>query len=440
MSTLARRLAGGLLTPVVVLAASSALAQGTASPAGSTTPPSGPDPAQRIKELRSALDRDYLAGPSISDPIGYRTLWQTRIRLAPEQSLKGLDVESESTFVWDTNGVVTRLRPANGDLLWQGSTNSRLDRILSVTMVPTPKGPQAAVLTDTQCLMLDQGNGFFAGRQPFKRLANTPAILVPPFLVYGTRAGQLVWHQYLVGYDRMAAQLDGQMVASPTLAGNKVVAGTISGAVGAYTAERAEPVWQRRLNGAVVATPAADKTATWVACKDQYLWCLSMADGRTLWKYFTESPLTNSPVHLDGALYLDIPTEGLVCFDPLPADKIDGAVRWRSKNVTGQALGLCRAGLLVWSDDQHVLRVLDERNGDVVQTLNLPGTSLIRVTAPIDGDLILGGPDGRVQRLTPLARRPVSVPDAPATAATTGAPAPAPAGGTAPAPVAPGKP
>jgi len=379
------------------------------STTAANTPPTTPAPPgsaqERVEKIRSDLEQSLLAGPSMTDALGYRSAWQARIDLDLRASLVDGSFLRDSMLVWDSAGIVSRLRPSNGDLMWQSAPSSPVERILTAAIVPVGDREFGAILTDTRCFIVDAGNGHFQMRQDFKRLANTAAVLQPPYLVYGTRDGQVVWHDYIVGYDHRSGQLDGQVVSAPRLAGQRIVATSTGGSVSSFAATNARLAWERRLNGPITARAAANEEAVWVPCHDQYLWCLAARDGRTLWRYFSQSTLEASPVLLDDSLYLQLPGEGLVNFEPLPKDKLDGVVRWRSPDAPGGVIGLCRAGLLVWDPPSRTLTIVEEKSGSVVKKIPAPKVRSIQAIDPIDGDLMLLGDDGRVQRITPIAKR-----------------------------------
>ncbi len=410
--------------PLLVVAACTAAAPRNSEPAASSAPPAGGSapasggatsggtasaPAdsvqERVEKVRSDLERSLIAGPSVTDALGYRTLWQARVDLDPRAKLVDGNLSNDVMLVWDSAGIVSRLRPSNGDTMWQAAPSSPVERILTATIVPAGRTEFGAILTDTRCFIVDASNGHFQVRQDFKRLANTGAVLQPPYLVYGTRDGQVVWHDYVVGFDHRTGQLDGQVVAMPRLVGTRIIASSTGGSVAAFGAQSARLLWERRLNGAVSARPEATEEAVWVPCQDQYLWCLAARDGRTLWRYFTQAPLEADPVLVGDGLYMQLPGEGLVAFEPLPQDKLDGVVRWRSPEAVGTVLGLCRAGLLAWDGASRTLTILEKDSGSIVRTIKIPGARALRAISPIDGDLMLLGDDGRVQRLTPIAKR-----------------------------------
>lgn len=403
--------AAGLAWPLAACSSTDGSSKESPGAPSSSTSAEGTTPQSKLDELRKRLDAELLAGPSVTEALGYRSVWQTKVETAGGSRLRGCDLTADEYFVWDSVGVISRLRPSSGDTIWQAASGSRVDRILSIIPVDLVSGAaRVALVTDTQLFLYDASNGIFASRQGFDRMANTPAVLRPPFVVYGTRAGQLVWHNFEVGGEGPVTQLPGSIAQAPRLVGRTVVAASTGGGIGAYEARSGRLIWEKSMNAGISARPAASDAAVWVPCKDQYLTCFSIRDGRPLWRYFTQSTMDASPTFLDDALYMQLPGEGLVCFEPVPPDKFDGVVRWRSKDAVGDVIGLCRNGLIAWEPKSRMLSLLEERTGAVIRALPVPGVVDLELTDPIDGDLLLTGDDGRVQRLTPIARRPLTKP------------------------------
>lgn len=402
-----RSLMGFCVFSVVLAGLGACASQPAQSPSTTQGTPAAPTGAEvKLAELRSQLDRELLAGPSVTDPLGYRTLWQARVTTTRGSRLIGSDCTPEEIFVWDSGGIVTRLRPSSGDALWQTATASAVDRILSMLSVERRNGAaQVALLTDTQCILIDASNGTFVDVQGLRRLANTAGVVRTPFLIYGTRAGQVVWHDFEIGSASHLSEQAGQILHAPRVVGSTVIAASTGGAVATYRLETSRLIWERSLGARIDARPAADERAVWVPSLDQYLSCLSLRDGRVLWRYFTQAPMDASPTLLLDNLYMQLPGEGLVCFDPLPQDRFDGVVRWRSPEVRGDIIGICRNGLIAWDAPTGTLSLLEERTGAIIRSFRMEGVADLELTTPIDGDLVVTGSDGRVQRMTPVVKR-----------------------------------
>ena len=145
--------------------------------------------------------------------------------------------------------------------------------------------------------------------------------------------------------------------------------------------------------------------ACYVASRDQSLWAFDLDRGRVLWQYFTQSPLLNPPAAVADGVYLQIPGEGLVAFNPLPAEKPEGEVRWKSK-AAGNVIGRMGTELVCWDAGDRALTAVDAGTGRVVRTHKLPKIEVIRLTSPVDGELVAMDKAGAVQRLEPLGKAP----------------------------------
>ena len=234
--------------------------------------------------------------------------------------------------------------------------------------------------------------------------------------VYGSSTGLCCWFQYGTGFNWRASSLGGNIVAPVTIAGHIVLVGSTSGAVYALDAATAEILWTRRLTAGVEAKIAADDRACFIAGIDQSVWAFDLSNGRVLWQHFTSSPLRNPPSRIGDGLYVQIPGEGLVSFNPAPRDKPDGEVRWRS-NAAGDVVSASGNRLYAWEARSRTMSVVDAASGRVIHESRIPNAVQLQFTAPVDGDMLLMGADGRVESLAPSRRPAPAAPAAPATSA-----------------------
>jgi outer membrane protein assembly factor BamB len=140
-----------------------------------------------------------------------------------------------------------------------------------------------------------------------------------------------------------------------------------------------------------------------VASIDQSLWAFDLSNGRVLWQYFTQAALTNPPVRIADGLYLSIPGEGLVSFNPMPNEKPEGEVRWKSK-APGNVIARVGTNLMAWDAATRTLSSVAVSNGRIVTQLKMPKVESIKFVPAIDGDMFLASKDGSVERLETLAR------------------------------------
>lgn len=380
----------------------------TAKPAEGTAAPKTP---------RQILDERYVMGPTASDEFGYRIVWQTEPLATRDSDAQFTTPGRDSIWFADSSGSVVRVRRSNGETVWRASTFKGIERVLGIDHLPLGEHSNCVyVVTQINVVALDALTGAMHKRMNMSQLPTTAPGVFGPYFVYGTRNGLVSWYQYGTGFGWRSTTLGGAVEATPTVAGDLVLAGSTNGTVQALSASSTRIIWERRLSAGVETRIAVDKDAAFVAGRDQSLWAFDLQRGRVLWQYFTQTPLLNDPVRLGDGLYLQIPGEGLVSFNPHPTNRPDGEVRWRS-SVPGNVIGTSTTNLLVWDQPTQTLSLVAKENGRVVAQRVLPQVQAITVAPAIDGDLFLTAADGRIQRSQLLLPPPQPATDAHTSAA-----------------------
>ncbi|MFM7799741.1 MAG: PQQ-binding-like beta-propeller repeat protein [Planctomycetota bacterium] len=425
-TTIGRRAVRTLAIGAALAAAPTGVAQQptTATPASTTTPASNTPratdapkteapqaaPARRAadspearKAAIAALDARYVMSPSVADDFGLRIVWQTEPLATKGAGGQVVVPGSDSYWFGDSAGSVVRIRRDNGETVWRASTNQGIERMLTIEHLPNGRLDNVYVLTEMASITLDAGTGNLIRRSRFAHLPSaTPAVFGPAF-IYGTGTGLASWFQYGTGYNWRATTLGGRVIAPVTVSGQVAMAGSTNGTVHAMDAATAGVRWTRRLSAGVEAPIAIGSEACYVASRDQSLWAFDLDRGRVLWQYFTQSPLLHPPAAIGDGVYLQIPGEGLVAFNPLPGEKPEGEVRWKSK-AAGDVIGRMGTELLCWDAGDRALSAVDAGTGRIVRTARLPKAEVIRLTSPMDGDLVVMSKEGAVQRIESLGK------------------------------------
>ena len=73
--------------------------------------------------------------------------------------------------------------------------------------------------------------------------------------------------------------------------------------------------------------------------------------------------------------------------------------------------------LYAWEARSRTMSVVDAASGRVIHESRIPNAVQLQFTAPVDGDMLLMGADGRVESLAPSRRPAPAAPAAPATSA-----------------------
>jgi outer membrane protein assembly factor BamB len=350
-------------------------------------------------QLLEDVERRYVVGPAAARELGYRIDWQF-----PDagRNPQIVGAQHDSIFVLGEGNFLTRIDRERGERIWRVPAADTVTEILGVNYVP--EAERVYVTAGGRVFVFDSVNGLQVGTQRLDRIANTPPIAIGQFLIYGGRAGQIVWHSHAVAYEWQAYQVSPSINIAPVEHSGYIVTVGNDGRVTVHQARTGSMAWSKRLLSPVMASPAVGEGTVFVAGLDQHIWAYDLVTGRHIWRYLTESHLTEPPVLADGRLYQQIPTEGLVCFQARPDNAPGATVIWKAPRVQGNVLAARDNRLLVWEPQSKTMTVLDAARGTVVEHRSLPQVRLL-VPSGVGGDeLIAVSDDGRVTRLLPRSR------------------------------------
>lgn len=369
---------------------------------------SADDRDDALAARKATLDRKYAFGPSPAAAIDYRIAWQTSTGDEP----KRIDLVDDDVYVLSDRNRLTRIDSGSGSQVWTTIAADPLDAVWGVTAGIPRAGDQPFgqndddriyVTSDPVVYVVDHKTGAVVDRQDLERIPSTDVIRYGKYLIFGSRMGQVVWHQFTVGQAWRANQLKGPMVSSPILVGdNGIAAASEGGTFLMLDAKSAGRIWGERLFDGVTAPLAAGGGKVFAAGKDQYLWAFDARSGATSWRYFTESPLTEPPTYVDvdgGRVLQWVPSEGLVCLEADPTNAVEGRKVWTLPGVSGRSIGRINGDVALWDADARMLRLVDVSQGAVTRTMPLPQIEMLSM----DGETIFAvAGDGRVVRLDPI--------------------------------------
>ena len=356
---------------------------------------------ERLEEMQRSLDARSLFPPSRLRDLGYRSDWQTTVPSSRGGRLDSMFLRGDSIYTCDSNNLLSRVSKDRGEVLWQAPIGSPTDELLDIVRVRRDDGEEVVAVGRLGIQVLDNANGIAERKQAIERTLYTSGAVYGPYFIYGTRGGQVIWHQYEVGYPWRGSSLPGSVSATPLVVGDTVFAVGSTGRILALDAASTRLLWEKQLIAGIEDRPAHEDGVLLVAGRDQYLWALDARTGRTIWRYFTESPLTTSPVADGDAVYQFVPTEGLVKLSLRPEGRIAGEVLWRSPEATGRILGRRNGRLLLWDGDDRTLRAVDVATGDVVEEVAMPRVDRVGSDRFEDPNLEFLSNDGTVMRIVP---------------------------------------
>lgn len=391
------RSSGCLFILLAIFAAEGLLAQST------------PDD-QSLNARRQELDQKFAIGPTAARDLGYRIIWQSDLGGDAER----FDVVEGDVYAVTPGNRLARLDRGTGDVVWTAIGADPNDKIWGITKgMPGPNDlswgrnadDKLYITTDPLIFVLDHASGSIIGRQPLDKVPSTEAIRSGPYVIYGTRAGQIVWHQYVVGHTWRANQLRGPVSHTPTLVGaNRIVSGSEGGTVLMLDGKTAGRIWGDQILGNVSAAIASGDGLVFCPSDDQYLRAYDVTNGRLTWKHLAKSPLTQPPFFFDGGskgsrVLQWSNEEGLICLEAQSRTAIDGTVAWTIADARGTILGVLNGEVVIWDREGKVLRMLNVDQGRVVKTISLPAVHHIQL---VDDSIYASGSGGRLIRLDPV--------------------------------------
>lgn len=341
--------------------------------------------------------------------ISYRIDW---VNQKTANDLRLTTISGDIIYAIDTFDHLVSYDIDTGRWLWSSPVGNHIYRLLGINTNET--AGQVYVNAVGAVFIFESATGNLPTRtahqveeatdKPVQKLnwsANTPGIMEGSILLYGSRNGDLVWHDCSIGFSSQTYAIGNIMQTPPALSGGIVVATSGDGSVAAVNLKSARALWRIKLLDAVVATPIISKGTVYIAGKDQYLRAIDLYTGRPRWKFLTAAELTDAPYLQGDALYQRVPGVGLICFNAFAPD-ITGEKRWTAKNVNGIVLTTSRNGrLLCWDQENRLLQEIDPAFGSITSTLQLSSVRELLVDNPIHGNLYLVTDDNAIIKLIP---------------------------------------
>jgi hypothetical protein len=382
-----RSLAAAVLATIALAAAGCASSSPSPEGSGAAGPAPAPDTPDRI-------DPGYIVGPREAAELGYRVDWQSLVDA--RGGIRHLSIQEDAIFVLDGENFLSRMRRVDGRRVWRVPVGRATTEINGVVYVAPARA--VYVVAGGDLLEIDAGTGAQTGRQKLDKIANTTALLYGPFLIYGSRNGQIVWHNYSIAYQWRAYQVAGAIQVQPVVAGRYLVAAGTGGTVMVLSAGGEGQLWSKKMLDEVTAPPAVGGDVVYVSSKDQILRAFDLYTGRKLWDTLTASPLTDGPVLLGSDLYQNVPGEGLHCFEAKPRNSRRGVVRWVNEAVEGRVVTEHAGNVMVWSEREQLLHAVERGGGAVAASIPLDRVARLDTQG---GEIVAVADDGRLVRLIP---------------------------------------
>ena len=378
--------------------------------------------------------------------LGLESAWQATLPVVQDARWDGTKMQMEagdagSVYAWDGAGALIALDRTSGAVRWQSAGLNHRERVVDVLPARVDGRDMAVMLGSLRCVVLDGKTGDVTGTSDYAEIPSTVATMFGSECIYGSASRKLVWTRFeneripsrtqtkirpgvittvpgttdagshVVMRQIRAMQMRGGFESAPVGGANDMLVVTTSrGEVSCVNKDSGAVLWQTKLAGGVVATPALANGTVFVGSKDQYLRAFDMSGGRTLWKWFAPAELDNPPAVCGDLVLVQVPGAGLAALRANASDKPDGDLKWISEKAVGNAISRNAEGVLCWDAASSTLSLIDDRTGGVRMRTQLPDMQTVWCSAPVNGDLLMLNKDGRLQRCRTASKLAVEVP------------------------------
>jgi len=377
-----------LLTIIIAVACSLGLGACSASSSSRAQEPAAtaaPAPAEPIEAVDRSAEYDAF------EKLGYRIDWRGFPFVGSDRKVQFFDIFGDTIVVQDESSAVTAMDPVTGRNRW----STRLAGDLTRFVGNARRGDSLLFASDIGLYVLDARTGTIKDKQRLAVVVNTPPVVDGNMAIFGCTSGELLGHNLASGFKQWGYLLNGSITASPVVAGAGVGAVSQGGDVIIVDPRNGKSFGRALIFDGISNNPAAGANTLYVASRDQSVYAFNASNGKRIWRYRTQSPLSDQPTAYNGRLYIAIPDEGLVAFNGAT-----GEVIWKAPGVRGEAIGIHKGLLLVWNG--AVATLIDDRRGDIVETVTIPGLKSLKMTTFVDGDLYTVRPNGVVGKYTAI--------------------------------------
>ena len=325
--------------------------------------------------------------------LGYRLQWRGYPQVGRGAGVKFLDVLGDVVAVQDGRNVLTVMEPSNGANRWSLDMGSSLSKFVGNARIDD----KLMCSSEYEVQVLDIRTGQIKARQHLAALANTPPVVQAPILIYGSSRGEILAHNSYSSHRLWEYKLAGSIRAKPIMVGDSVAAVSQAGDVIFLDPRTGESGGRRRgIFGGLENELVANDSTLFIASTDQSIWAISSSDAKTLWRVRTPDPLTAQPALNDGKLYQYVPSWGFTALDAGTGEKV-----WSKKDIAGSLIAVRAGKLLVWDKSHRVGMLLDPKNGDVLEKVEMPEAEMIAFDAFVDGNAYVAKRDGSVEKYSP---------------------------------------
>ncbi|MEO1236664.1 MAG: PQQ-binding-like beta-propeller repeat protein [Planctomycetota bacterium] len=339
-------------------------------------------------EFRTGLPLE----PGFAQQFDYATRWARDVVLGDGQSVFAARVIGDLLVVTERpDNIVTAIDLDDGSLAWKTIVGEELEELYA----PIGDEDHVYVNSSARLFTLNRLNGELTTISNLTRPVDmSPIMLGTGTAVFGSVSGRVFAYEVDTTIRRWAYALEETVTATPITDGAALVFAVDSG--GHYVmleAATGELRWRGSTFGRVSAEPVWDRSFVLVASEDQALYSFSSTTGQPRWPAFrSEVPLSETPVVIDGVIYLIEPGRGLTAIDSRT-----GEARWTRPTIY---TAVAARGDRVVAYNREELVELEPETGRTLRSV--PLRPLQDMIPGPDGSLLLIAENGQTLRIDTL--------------------------------------
>ena len=257
-----------------------------------------------MKQLHRQIERWEVSSPAVADGVVYVG---SQVYCAAYEANTG-------KLIWEN--LIQNSTDKNGNKIWDKSRFGPDDWVPSNYAAPTPVKNKLLVPTRGCLFALDKATGDFIwridGRSFVGAILNSTNTLYTNQNMFTTAidldSGSILW----AGKERI-----GDCTSSPAVFTDRMVVGTETGQVCAFSTNDGKLLWNFQTGKAIADTmlyvrgksdvnssPVISGDTVYIGASDGYFYALSLATGKKLWSYYLGVPIASTPAISGNAIFI----------------------------------------------------------------------------------------------------------------------------------------
>jgi outer membrane protein assembly factor BamB len=317
--------------------------------------------------------------------LGFSQRWLTRLPLSHNEKISRYAVVGDMIVIIQTpSNLVTALSARDGSARWRTVVGETTDELFEPVLI----GDRVFINSGNRVYVLAADTGRHIGLADLESpVAEGPSVS-GNLLIFGSLSGKVFAHSAQTGHSAWTMNMPASIIVKPVVDGGNVFVTDSRGDYKMFTTT-GELAWYGRALARISARPIVNSNGVFVASEDQTLRALNRVNGHDRWTYRATAPLREAPTALGASIYLPLPTGDLASIDPL-----NGSELWK---LPGSPIPLELNGQKLLLYTGRSLQLVDNQTGKTLS--RAPIAPVMEILHGPDNSLVLIAANGEVQRL-----------------------------------------